>query len=351
MFGPLVFWLFVLIVGSIGGFWVFWTYLATRLWKRDFVLNLVTKSQPSPLDRAVRMKTLSPNSVSKEELRSYWKGRVLEHTPLKRLADNLWVVDGTLPPNGPQLPRRMVIHRETLNGENLLTLFSVICLREDILEELESLGKVERIIIPNAAHTLDVNFYRLRYPNAKLLYPYGQKKVIQKKVPSINECVENYFKKSVIEELNSITDAPVQILIPSVSSMIRPFLEFFFPFQGSYAQTTEYAYLFSVEEDGKPSGTALVVCDLFFNIPDSNSNAVSRFLGTSGFFGVTAMGVIIQVENHALFLKWLKDLLQIVTRAHAKYILVAHGDLISGEDSVQSSIVKAIKKFESEMRT
>ncbi len=95
-----------------------------------------------------------------------WK--VLPHGPLVAVADGIWSVDGTL--HGMDLPRRMVIVRR---GDGSLLLHSVVAVDDVVRAQIEALGPIAVILVPNAWHRLDAGQYKDHYPAARVLCPRG----------------------------------------------------------------------------------------------------------------------------------------------------------------------------------
>ena len=93
---------------------------------------------------------------------------VLDHGPLEQLADNLWRVEGALP--GMSLRRTMTVVRR---ADGSLLLHSPIALDEARRRELEALGPVAVLVVPNAAHRLDAPAYKARYPGVVTFCPRG----------------------------------------------------------------------------------------------------------------------------------------------------------------------------------
>ena len=87
---------------------------------------------------------------------------------LRAIADNLWVVDGTIQmPPGP-LPRRMTIAR-LASGD--LVVFSAIALDEAGMAEVNALGRPAFLVVPNAFHRQDAPEWKRRYPNMVVVAP------------------------------------------------------------------------------------------------------------------------------------------------------------------------------------
>src|ERR1700679_2622011 len=99
---------------------------------------------------------------------SYEVWTVLPHGPFEKLEDNLWRVEGNLP-NMP-LKRVMTIARLT-SGD--LVIHNPVALEASAMAELEALGRVAFIVIPNGWHRLDLHAFHVRYPDAAGLAPPG----------------------------------------------------------------------------------------------------------------------------------------------------------------------------------
>ena len=105
-----------------------------------------------------------------------WK--VLPHSAISPLAENLWVVTGDIP--YMNLERIMVVAR-LQNGE--LLLHSAIAMDEPHMAALEALGKPAHLVVPNGFHRLDAAQYKARYPDMKVYCPTGAKSRVEKEVP------------------------------------------------------------------------------------------------------------------------------------------------------------------------
>jgi hypothetical protein len=102
---------------------------------------------------------------------------VLEHGPLEQLADNLWRAQGAVP--GMSLKRTMTVVRR---ADGSLLLHSPIALDQARQTELEALGPIGVLVVPNAGHRLDAPAYKARYPNAVTFCPRGGRSEIAKVV-------------------------------------------------------------------------------------------------------------------------------------------------------------------------
>ena len=88
------------------------------------------------------------------------------HGPLEKLADNLWVVDGEL----PHMPigRKMTVIKKSTGA---LVLHSPIALDDAGMRNLEALGEIEVLLVPNGWHRIDLARYAKRYPSAAIYAP------------------------------------------------------------------------------------------------------------------------------------------------------------------------------------
>lgn len=105
-----------------------------------------------------------------------WK--VLAHDPVRKLADNLWWVQGSL--KGMSLKRVMAIARLPA-GE--LVIHNGIALDDASMQEIEAWGTPRYLIVPNGGHRLDAPAYKQRYPGLTVLTPKGS-------VPRVAEVVD-----------------------------------------------------------------------------------------------------------------------------------------------------------------
>jgi hypothetical protein len=104
-----------------------------------------------------------------------WKA--LRHGPVEQLSENVWRVQGSLP--NMALKRVMAVARMS-TGE--LVIHSAIALDEAHQQELERLGPIAYLIVPNAYHRLDAPAYKARYPNIRVFCPAGGRKGVEKVV-------------------------------------------------------------------------------------------------------------------------------------------------------------------------
>lgn len=104
-----------------------------------------------------------------------WK--VFPHGSLDELSSDLWWVQGSMP--RMTLPRACTVVRE----EGQLLIHSPICLEEDGMQELEALGELRWLIVPNGLHRFDAPRYKARYPQLETRCPPGARERVAKAVP------------------------------------------------------------------------------------------------------------------------------------------------------------------------
>jgi hypothetical protein len=89
--------------------------------------------------------------------------KIFPHGMPEQLGPGLWRVMGSLP---YPLKRNMFIYR--LQDGRLL-LYSVVAMNDAGMAALEALGKPAVMVVPAIGHTLDVRFYKKRYPGLQVL--------------------------------------------------------------------------------------------------------------------------------------------------------------------------------------
>lgn len=218
---------------------------------------------------------------------SNWKKHVLPHGPLRLIKPGLWEVTG-MAAKGP-VPRNMVVYR--LPDQTLL-LHSVVAMDDARMKELEALGKPSVMIVPSKIHRLDAGVYKERYPDIKVVCPAAARSNVEQ-VVKVDAVAEEY-----------LPSRGVQCLKPAG------------------LKDWELVYVLKT-----PSGKALVVTDCLMNLP--NLGGIQGFflklLGSTGFFGITAIGRMLMMQDRARFKAWLGE---IAGLADLEVISVAHGSII-----------------------
>jgi hypothetical protein len=93
---------------------------------------------------------------------------VLSHGPLELLEPGLWRVEGAL----PNMPLRRVMTLARLASGDLVV-HNPIALDSRTMAELDALGRVAFLVVPNGWHRLDLHAFHVRYPAAVVLAPPG----------------------------------------------------------------------------------------------------------------------------------------------------------------------------------
>jgi len=138
-----------------------------------------------------------------------WK--VLEHGSIERLADNLWRVEGALP--GMSLRRTMTVVRR---HDGSLLLHSPIALDDARRQELEGLGPIAVLVVPNAGHRLDAPAYKAKYPGAVVFCPRGGRRKVAE-VVAVDGTYDDYADDGVLrfETLDGVDAAEGAMIVRS----------------------------------------------------------------------------------------------------------------------------------------
>ena len=104
-----------------------------------------------------------------------WK--VERHDPLEQLDDGLATVAGEIRMPLGRFPRRMTI--VSLAGGRS-AIWSAIPVDEGTMSKIESMGRIEWLIVPNPGHRLDIRAWKARYPAAKVLCTPGAREGVER---------------------------------------------------------------------------------------------------------------------------------------------------------------------------
>lgn len=140
---------------------------------------------------------------------------VLEHGPLEQLADNLWRVEGALP--GMSLRRTMTVVRR---ADGTLLLHSPIALEQPAQQQLEALGTIAVMVVPNAGHRLDAPAYKARYPNVVTFCPRGGRAKIAE-VVTVDGTYDDYADDGVVrfENLDGVDAGEGAMIVRSADGV------------------------------------------------------------------------------------------------------------------------------------
>jgi hypothetical protein len=218
---------------------------------------------------------------------SYPTWTELPHGPIEQLEDNLWRVEGSLP-NGPL--RRVMSIARLISGD--LVVHSAIALGSRGMSEIDALGRVAFIVVPNGRHRLDLRAYRTRYPMARVLAPSGSREGVSAVAPSVAD----------------ITELPPD---PNVR------LDVLDGTNGAEAVMTVQAH----------GGTSVVLADAIFNMPHARGfpGFVLRYVtGSSGGPRVSRVARLLLIKNKVAFAEHLERLAALPP----KRVIVAHHETI-----------------------
>lgn len=212
----------------------------------------------------------------------------LRHSGLEKLKDDLWLIEGSLPHHIP-LPRNMIIFR---TPEHKLWIHSPVAVDDKTQKEIEALGKVTWIVVPNEMHRMDAGIWKKNYPEAKVLCPKAALKKVRQKV-EVDELCEDEFSQG-------------KILAHPMPGVKR----------------TELAYELDLED-----GRALVVNDLLVNIENLPGliGKLFKLTGRLGRLRVPTPQRFLFLYQRNLFQKWLQKMasrkISIVTVSHGRPVM------------------------------
>lgn len=204
---------------------------------------------------------------------------------LEQLEDNLWRAEARVPKM--PLHRVMTVAKLASGG---LVVHSAIALPD--YAELDALGAVKFIVVPNGWHRLDAKAYVERYPQAKVLAPPGSKMKISKVVP-------------VTGELSDLVDRDVSLT--------------------TVAGTKDLEALMTVRSGER---TTLVFTDAIFNMPHKTGFqgfVLKHVMGSSGGPRVSRIGKMFMVKDKPAFAAQLE---QLAARGVTR-VIVSHHEVIS----------------------
>jgi hypothetical protein len=105
---------------------------------------------------------------------------VQPHGLLQMVAKGIWSVEGSIVMPLGRFPRRMTVIVLESGG---VAVWSPVPLDEPQMTELEALGLVRFLIVPNAGHRLDIRAWKARYPGAIVIAPPGAQDAVAEAVP------------------------------------------------------------------------------------------------------------------------------------------------------------------------
>ncbi|KAJ1551794.1 hypothetical protein HK096_007736 [Nowakowskiella sp. JEL0078] len=255
--------------------------------------------------------------------------RVQKHGPLEKICDGLWVVKGSMPAPFPDGFYRVMVVYQPPKSKSLL-LFSVLCLDEATLKEIDELGTVTHIYVPCSWHTLDASAYKDRYPKAKVVAP---RKAIARVVgkTEVDVAAEAIF--AYVGEENGDRS---ELLVPSgtMEEHVR-----IIELQGVSDEFDELTLLVDLANsfDGTKK-RALLLNDLIFNEPPKPPTLFRRIFRVKDE-AMSKFSLIINVGSISQFRMWLRNvLLDLVVKEEVEVLTFSHGEPISGKDATRKFI-------------
>jgi len=106
-----------------------------------------------------------------------WK--VLPHSKLTAIEDDILTVVGDVPMPVANMKRRMTVVRLR---DGRLVIFSAVALDEEEMRALEDFGEPAFLIVPNDHHRLDSKIWKDRYPAMQVITPKGAREEVEKVV-------------------------------------------------------------------------------------------------------------------------------------------------------------------------
>lgn len=190
------------------------------------------------------------------------------HGPLRALADNLWLVEA--PTSMGAMDRKMTVAR---GDDGRLFLFDALWLDDATFAQLDALGPVGVIFVPNWLHDFDGEALQQRYPTARLCaFPATSRRL----------------GWTHLEEFTpAMAPAPITLrTLPGVRSSE------------------------AVCEVRHPDGTATqIYCDALFHVPHGGgvSGSIMRLIGSTGQFHMSPLARWLLLRDKAAFRGWLES--------------------------------------------
>lgn len=215
-----------------------------------------------------------------------WK--VLPHGPLEQLTDRLWRVEGSL----DVLERVMTIAKR---ADGTLVIHNGIALDDAAMAQLDALGKVSALIVPNGWHRLDAKVFADRYPGAKVYCPSGARKKVEA-VVAVHGSYEDFIGDDCVE-LATLAGTKAREGVMIV----------------------------------RGETTALVLNDAVFNMPHRHGFTgfvLRRITGSSGGPKVSRVMRLFMLTDKAAFRAQLEELAKLPRLSH---IVVSHHETITSD--------------------
>lgn len=233
-----------------------------------------------------------------------WDDHVLDHGPFVELAPRLWQVTGRL--KRGNMPRNMAVHKLS---DGTLMVHSVIALDAKGLAAMARLGQPSVMIVPNGFHRLDAGVWKQKFPDMQVVAPEGARKKVEEKVPC---------------------NGTAEALLPARGVKVH-----------KIPGTKDLELCYEVDVDG---GKGLLFTDTFFNLEHRPGvdGWLFRILGSTGFFGMTAIGRLFMLKEKPTFRAWITAMAE---RQDIMVVTVGHGEAIKGAKACSAALAAAAARL------
>ncbi len=210
------------------------------------------------------------------------------HTPIQKLADNLWRVESEM--ERPPMRRAMDLVRRP-NGD--VWIHNAVALDDATMKEIEAWGTPRVLLVPSGYHRIDPARFKERYPDLKVYAPKGAVKKVSEKV-AVDGTYDDLPREPdvVIERLDGTADMEEAVVVTS------------------------------------PDGASLLLCDAVFNMQHRPGvqGFFLKLLGSSGGPRVTGVFKLFVLKDKKAFKE---ALLRLAATPNLKRVLVQHEDVMS----------------------
>jgi hypothetical protein len=215
-----------------------------------------------------------------------WKA--CAHTPIQKLATNLWRVESDM--GRPPMRRAMDVVRRP-NGD--LWIHNAVAVSEEAMKELEAWGTPAVLLVPSGFHRMDPAQFKARYPRLKVYAPKGSVERVREKV-----AVDGSF-----DDLPCETDVAIE------------------PIAG--VGDKEAAVVVTSED-----GASILLCDAVFNMAHRTgvNGLVLKVIGSSGGPRVTRIFKLAVLKDKKAFKE---SMLRLAATPRLKRVLVQHEDAMT----------------------
>lgn len=207
------------------------------------------------------------------------------HEPLQQLEENLWFLVGSLGPSMP-LKRTMAIAKRS---DGKLVVHNAIALEESLMKEIEGLGELAYLLVPNGFHRSDAPRFKKRYPQLKVFCPAGSRDRIAE-VVALDGTYNDYPKDKDVElqPVDGVGNAEGAMLVHS------------------------------------KAGTTITLTDTIFNMPHiaGFSGFVLKYItASSGGPTVSRVSRFMMIKDKPAFRAWIE---RTAALPNLRRVLVAH---------------------------